>query len=266
VRSNPILAGVACGAAIGLGALVVIDAATDTADAQSGFTVSAGQLRINQKISQAAVRRGNEALNLLRPVREAPGRPADVTTLDQSRGVRPGTGTGWQPGQIDVPALRSALGGTGQGPAGAQGPTGAQGPPGPTDGDADNSIDAPVFAEEVDLPFDEPNGPMVTTSVPGRLHVTASASISVECTTPYFWARAKIDGSPVRSSAKRFLASQVPAGVSWVPQDVTVSGVTDDVVPAGTHEVRMALGSATGTCGGYSGIDALHVSAIVLGG
>ncbi len=41
--SNPILAGVACGAAIGLGALVVIDAATDTADAQSGFTVSAGK-------------------------------------------------------------------------------------------------------------------------------------------------------------------------------------------------------------------------------
>ncbi len=83
MRSNPILAGVACGAAIGLGALVVIDAATDTADAQSGFTVSAGQLRINQKISQAAVRRGHEALNLLRPVREAPGQPADVTTLDR---------------------------------------------------------------------------------------------------------------------------------------------------------------------------------------
>jgi hypothetical protein len=51
--------GVATGLALGLGAVVAIDAATDEASAQGRIVVSAEQLRINQKISQAAVRRVN---------------------------------------------------------------------------------------------------------------------------------------------------------------------------------------------------------------
>jgi len=63
--------GVSLGTALGLGGVVAVEAATDEASAQSGFTVSAEQLRINQRISQAAVRRSNEALDLLDPVRKS---------------------------------------------------------------------------------------------------------------------------------------------------------------------------------------------------
>ena len=66
--------GVAAGMALGLGTIVAVDASTDEALAQSSsFRVSAEQLRINQRISQAAVRRSNESLNLLDPVRDRDG-------------------------------------------------------------------------------------------------------------------------------------------------------------------------------------------------
>jgi hypothetical protein len=71
VRKRPLLAAAACGVVLGLGGIVAMDAATELADAQAEFTVSASQLRINQRISQAAVRRSNEALGLLGPVRPA---------------------------------------------------------------------------------------------------------------------------------------------------------------------------------------------------
>jgi hypothetical protein len=54
--------GVAAGVALGLGTVVAVDATTDEASAQSRFTLSAEQLRINQRISQAAVRRANALL------------------------------------------------------------------------------------------------------------------------------------------------------------------------------------------------------------
>jgi hypothetical protein len=63
--------GVSLGVALGLGGVVGVEAATDDASAQSGFTVSAEQLKINQRISQAAVRRSNESLDLLDPVRKS---------------------------------------------------------------------------------------------------------------------------------------------------------------------------------------------------
>ena len=53
--------GVAAGVALGLGTVVAVQAATDEASAQSGFTVSREQLRTNQRISIAAVKRVNEA-------------------------------------------------------------------------------------------------------------------------------------------------------------------------------------------------------------
>ena len=57
--------GVAAGAAIGLGAVVAIEDTTDEASAARPVTVSAEQLKINQRISQAAVKRGNEAITRL---------------------------------------------------------------------------------------------------------------------------------------------------------------------------------------------------------
>jgi hypothetical protein len=68
--------GVAAGMVLGLGTVIAVQASTGEASAQSGFTVSAEQLRINQRISQAAVNRSNESLNLLDPVRKSG--PADT--------------------------------------------------------------------------------------------------------------------------------------------------------------------------------------------
>ena len=53
--------GVAAGVALGLGSVVAVETATDEASAQSGFTLSREQLRTNQKISVAAVKRVNKA-------------------------------------------------------------------------------------------------------------------------------------------------------------------------------------------------------------
>jgi hypothetical protein len=63
--------GVAAGMALGLGGLAAVQAATDDASAASTFRVTPEQLQINQRISQAAVRRSNESLDLLDPVRKS---------------------------------------------------------------------------------------------------------------------------------------------------------------------------------------------------
>lgn len=53
--------GVVAGVAIGLGAVLALDASTDAASAKRPVIVSAQQLKINQRISQAAVGRVNQA-------------------------------------------------------------------------------------------------------------------------------------------------------------------------------------------------------------
>ena len=63
--------GVSVGVAAGLAVVAGVEASTDRASAQGGFQVTPGQLQINQRISQAAVRRSNEALDLLDPVRKS---------------------------------------------------------------------------------------------------------------------------------------------------------------------------------------------------
>jgi len=71
MRSGRWWVGIAAGLALGLAGVVLGEAVTDEASAQGKFTVSAEQLRINQRISQAAVRRSNESLDLLDPVRKS---------------------------------------------------------------------------------------------------------------------------------------------------------------------------------------------------
>ena len=89
--------GVASGVALGLGSIVAVDVATQEASAQaSKFRVSAEQLRINQRISQAAVRRSNESLTLLGPVRDTDG-----------NGTRD-TAPGWGASQIATGAVTQA--------------------------------------------------------------------------------------------------------------------------------------------------------------
>ena len=62
--------GAAVGMAVGLAGVAIADQATQPAEAAS-FTVTPAQLQINQRISQAAVRRSNEALALLDPIRKS---------------------------------------------------------------------------------------------------------------------------------------------------------------------------------------------------
>ncbi len=53
--------GVTAGVAIGLGAVIAVEGSTGDASAARPVEVSAQQLKVNQKISQAAVKRSNEA-------------------------------------------------------------------------------------------------------------------------------------------------------------------------------------------------------------
>jgi hypothetical protein len=85
--------GVAAGVALGLGVVVAVEVGTGDASAQGGFRVSAEQLRINQRISQAAVRRSNESLQLLGPIRRLPNQPNQVLGW-RTQDIRDGAVTG----------------------------------------------------------------------------------------------------------------------------------------------------------------------------
>ena len=108
MRPRGLIVGTACGLALGAGVIAALDAGTEPAGAQGGFTVSAAQLKINQNISSAAVKRGNRALNYLAPVRTATTDNADTG----SNGVKPlsqipGSGQGWTSSQIGNEAINS---------------------------------------------------------------------------------------------------------------------------------------------------------------
>ncbi len=70
--------GVAAGVALGLGAVVALETTTQDASAQGGFAATAEQLRTNQRISIAAVKRSNQALDLLDPLVKQPKIPTKV--------------------------------------------------------------------------------------------------------------------------------------------------------------------------------------------
>jgi cytochrome c oxidase assembly protein Cox11 len=63
--------GVSAGVALGLGGIVAVEASTGEADAQRPIAVTAQQLKINQRISQAAVKRSNDALTRIGPLEAA---------------------------------------------------------------------------------------------------------------------------------------------------------------------------------------------------
>ena len=70
MRSRNWWVGMTAGMVLGLGAVIVSEQATTDAEAAS-ISVTPAQLKINQRISQAAVRRSNESLDLLDPVRKS---------------------------------------------------------------------------------------------------------------------------------------------------------------------------------------------------
>ena len=92
----------ACGAALGVAAVAAVDAVDEPAGAQANkISVTAGQLQVNQRISQAAVRRSNESLNLLRPVR--PTASTDRNPTNPFNAVT--RGTGWPTSAIAEQAI-----------------------------------------------------------------------------------------------------------------------------------------------------------------
>ena len=106
MRTKHLIVGTACGLALGAGVIAAVDAGTQTADAQGDFKVTPAQLQINQKISQAAVRRSNQGLNYLAPIRTSQSDAADtgrngVTPLANV----PGSGDGWTSSQIGAAAI-----------------------------------------------------------------------------------------------------------------------------------------------------------------
>lgn len=108
IRRQSLWAATACGMALGLGGIVLIDAATESADAQARFTVSAEQLQINQRISQAAVRRSNRSLNYLAPIRTQATDAADDGTKGVTALARvAGAGQGWTTPQLADAAVTS---------------------------------------------------------------------------------------------------------------------------------------------------------------
>lgn len=91
--------GVTAGLMVGVGGVFIAEQTTSDAQA-AGIAVTSAQLKINQNISSAAVRRSNEALTLLDPIRksgaqdDAPGwgttniRDGAVTTAKLDTAVR----------------------------------------------------------------------------------------------------------------------------------------------------------------------------------
>lgn len=109
MRSLNWYSGVACGAVLAIAGGFSLNDAIDRADGQPGFRVTAEQLQINQRISQASVRRSNRALNYLAPIRTTTTDAAD----DGNAGVKPlsqitGAGQGWTTGQIADTAITEA--------------------------------------------------------------------------------------------------------------------------------------------------------------
>jgi hypothetical protein len=81
-RSRNWWIGVAAGVTLGVAGIVAVDQGTEPASAQTAgaaqFRLTPAQLQINQRISQAAVRRSNEGLGLLDPIRPQQNQPNKV--------------------------------------------------------------------------------------------------------------------------------------------------------------------------------------------
>lgn len=101
---------VAAGVALGLGVMVAVEAGTGDASAQGGFAVTAEQLRTNQRISIAAVKRSNQSLDLLDPILRQPKIPNKVLGW-RSQDLRDGAVTGAKiaNGSVAEADLASAL-------------------------------------------------------------------------------------------------------------------------------------------------------------
>lgn len=103
--------------------------------------------------------------------------------------------------------------------------------------------------DELDVEF--------TTTTAGRLHITYQAVFDHDCSdTGVEFAWLVLDGTPIPSSATRLPADSVGA----IHHTLTV--VTDDVVPAGTHTVEVNAGADP--CGGSGSATSFYATGTVL--
>jgi hypothetical protein len=78
-----------------MGGIVALDLGMQTADAQSDFKVTPAQPQINQKISQAAVRRANRNRTDIEALNKAVGTNGDATAATGRFRVRPMSVAPW---------------------------------------------------------------------------------------------------------------------------------------------------------------------------
>lgn len=161
---------------------------------------------------------------------------------------------------------RQLIGQTGpQGPQGPQGergavgeagPRGEAGPAGPVEG---VSAFSALGVEPPDPLISQFDGQVVTltTSHAGRLWLDVSEQAFVACPSTVYWF-ASLDGRPQRGTVL-LLPSTTSSSL------VTVSGVTDDAIPAGTHKVSLSARCVNGIVNGNGLVAAAQASAIVLG-
>jgi hypothetical protein len=149
------------------------------------------------------------------------------------------------------------------GPAGATGPQGTTGAAGPTEGD-NISGPWPLPATLVDQ-FDESltgDYATFTTARAGRLALTVVQSAALACqSSDYIWWWIVLDGSPVRGSL--LMAQPSPDGLASTP--LTVTGVTDAVMPAGQYNVALGAMCGSGLAGAGFHHRSLSGQVIVLG-
>jgi hypothetical protein len=86
---------------------------------------------------------------------------------------------------------------------------------------------------------------------PGRLLITYTGSGQLQCATSSFvrwWLQ--VDGQPVHSSAMQLgEAVTISFDYNGFPA-ITLTGVTDGIVPAGTHTLALVGGCTSGANGG----------------
>ncbi len=145
------------------------------------------------------------------------------------------------------------------GPQGDQGPAGAQGdqgPIGPTEGTSSNGAFLPPADPEETVESDD-----FDTATPGRLLVIKPvAGLSITCDTDKAWSVwLEVDGDPLPGSGISSIAS------GEFLYGLTLSGVTTDPLPAGTHTAAVGVSCDSTISGGELNTNG-GVSAVVLGG